>query len=176
MRTSKDYPSRSDVNQVGVGYFLYTEVFAHDSKTRLFNRVVDRIRADPRALELLGTGQKIGAFGEPTANKWSRNRPLAYEKEEIAFGILKTYTANSSGTFTDRSGITHFKMHFNVSEQYDRNANEGLTRQLGHRLSSIRSCLRTHGDRTRHRLGICTSRPNPYLLLFELRFDSHSPR
>ena len=63
--------------QIGVSYLLYKEVFASDSKTRHFNRAVDRIRADPRALELLGSGQTIRAFGEPTANKWARARPIA---------------------------------------------------------------------------------------------------
>ena len=63
--------------QAVVSYYLYTDVFSSDSKTRYFNRAVDRIRADPRALDLLGSGQTIRAFGEPTANKWSRNRPIA---------------------------------------------------------------------------------------------------
>ena len=67
----------TDLGQITVGYFLYTEVFASDSKTRIFNRAVDRVRADPQALELLGSREKIRAFGEPTSNKWSRNRPLA---------------------------------------------------------------------------------------------------
>ena len=67
----------TDLQQITVGYFLYTEVFASDSKTRIFNRAVDRVRADPRALELLGSREKIRAFGEPTSNRWSRNRPLA---------------------------------------------------------------------------------------------------
>ena len=67
----------TDLKQITVGYFLYTEVFASDSKTRIFNRAVDRIRADPQALELLGSRDMIRAFGEPTSNRWSRNRPLA---------------------------------------------------------------------------------------------------
>ena len=65
------------MKQIAVVYFMYTEVFASDSKTRLFNRAVDRIRAEPQALELLGDRQTIRAFGEPTSNKWSRNRPIA---------------------------------------------------------------------------------------------------
>ena len=67
----------TDLEQITVGYFLYTEVFASDSKTRIFNRAVDRVRADPQALKLLGSREKIRAFGEPTSNRWSRNRPLA---------------------------------------------------------------------------------------------------
>jgi mitochondrial import inner membrane translocase subunit TIM21 len=61
-----------------VGYFLYQEVFATDSKTAYFNRAVDRIRKDPRCLELLGDGKKISGFGEPTQNKWARARPISY--------------------------------------------------------------------------------------------------
>ncbi|EAQ87292.1 hypothetical protein CHGG_03911 [Chaetomium globosum CBS 148.51] len=61
----------------GVGYVLYSEVFSPDSKTTYFNRAVDRIRKDPRCLELLGDGKKITAFGEETHNKWRRARPLA---------------------------------------------------------------------------------------------------
>ena len=67
--------------QGGVIYFLYSEVFAADSKTRHFNRAVDRVRGDVRALELLGSGQKIRAFGEPTSNKWARARPIAYRSQ-----------------------------------------------------------------------------------------------
>lgn len=58
-------------------YFLYSDVFATDSKTRHFNRAVDRIRNDPQARDILGTEKKIRAFGEPTANKWARARPLS---------------------------------------------------------------------------------------------------
>lgn len=75
--SSTQYINLTDRDQGFVGYFLYTEVFASDSKTRQFNRAVDQVRADPRALELLGSGQTIRAFGEPTANKWARARPLA---------------------------------------------------------------------------------------------------
>lgn len=64
--------------QGGVIYLLYSEVFAADSKTRHFNRAVDQVRGDARALELLGSGEKIRAFGEPTSNKWARARPIAY--------------------------------------------------------------------------------------------------
>ena len=63
--------------QAVVSYYLYTDVFSSDSKTRHFNRAVDRIRADPRVLDVLGSDQTIRAFGEPTASKWSRNRPIA---------------------------------------------------------------------------------------------------
>lgn len=85
-------------------YFLYQEVFAADSKTRIFNQAVERVRGDSRALELLGTGKTIRAFGEPTQNKWTRNRPLA------------------SNVQKDRTGIEHLRMHFNV----EGSANSGV--------------------------------------------------
>lgn len=80
----------------GVIYLLYTEVFSLDSKTRHFNRAVDRVRADTRALDLLGSGHKIRAFGEPTWNKLARARPIASQLRK------------------DRSGAEHLLMHFNV--------------------------------------------------------------
>ena len=79
-----------------VAYFLYTEVFASDSKTVVFNRAADRIRGDPRSLELLGSRKKIRAYGEPTGSKWSTHGHLA------------------STASKDRAGAEHFKMHFNV--------------------------------------------------------------
>jgi hypothetical protein len=72
-----------DGKQGGVGYVLYSEVFSPDSKTTHFNRAVDRIRADPRCLELLGEGKKITAFGEETHNKWRRARPIAWVFNQI---------------------------------------------------------------------------------------------
>jgi len=83
-------------SQGGVIYLLYIEVFSADSKTRHFNRAVDRIRGDARALELLGSGHKIRAFGEPTSSKWARARPIA------------------STLRKDRTGAEHLLMHFNV--------------------------------------------------------------
>lgn len=57
---------------------------------------MDRIRGDSRVLDLLGSGSKIRAFGEPTANRWARARPIA------------------STTRTDAKGAEHLLMHFNV--------------------------------------------------------------
>lgn len=57
---------------------LYSEVFSPDSKTTHFNRAVDRIRTDPRCIELLGDGKKMNAYGEETYNKWRRARPIAW--------------------------------------------------------------------------------------------------
>ena len=54
------------------------------------------MRADPTALELLGSGKTIMAYGEPTNNKWARARPIA------------------SSLQMDSTGIEHFRMHFNV--------------------------------------------------------------
>ncbi|KAM7220952.1 TIM21 domain containing protein [Rhypophila decipiens] len=80
----------------GVGYLFYQEVLAPDSKTAYFNRAVDRIKKDPRCLELLGDAKKITAFGEETQNKWRRARPIA------------------STNTTDSRGNDHLMMHFNV--------------------------------------------------------------
>ena len=72
------------------------EVFGSNSKTRHFNRAVDRIRADSKALELLGSQTTIRAYGEPTSNKWPMARPIA------------------SDVSKDATGIEHLRMHFNV--------------------------------------------------------------
>lgn len=61
-----------------MGYYLYTDVFSPDSKTAYFNRVVDRIKQEPKCLEVLGDAKKITAHGEETYNKWRRSRPIAY--------------------------------------------------------------------------------------------------
>lgn len=63
--------------QGGVAYVMYTEVFSLDSKTAHFNRAVDRVKNDPKCVELLGDSKKIYAHGEPTWNKWARARPIA---------------------------------------------------------------------------------------------------
>ncbi|KAK4100289.1 TIM21-domain-containing protein [Parathielavia hyrcaniae] len=80
----------------GVGYVLYSEVFSPDSKTTYFNRAVDRIRTDPRCVELLGEGKKMTAFGEETYNKWRRARPIA------------------STVTKDAQGNEHLMIQFNV--------------------------------------------------------------
>ncbi|KAL7269266.1 mitochondrial import inner membrane translocase subunit tim21 [Rhizina undulata] len=80
---------------------LYLEVFAPDSATNWFNRVHERIKKDPECIRLLGEGKRIKAFGEPTNNRWSRNRPLAHSVRK------------------DRSGAEHLLMHFNVKGEYD---------------------------------------------------------
>lgn len=70
--------SHSNSIQGGVGYFLWHDVFSPDSKISQFNRAVDKIKDDPRCLELLGDPKKIQAHGEETYNKWRRARPVAY--------------------------------------------------------------------------------------------------
>ncbi|KAF9870352.1 hypothetical protein CkaCkLH20_12199 [Colletotrichum karsti] len=80
----------------GIAYVLYTDVFSLDSKTAHYNRVVDRIRSDPRCIDLLGDPKKISAHGEETNNKWRRARPLA------------------STINTDSKGHEHLLMHFHV--------------------------------------------------------------
>lgn len=76
---------------------LYSEVFAPDSKVNHFNRAANQVRSDHRAIELLGPRKEIRAFGEPSWNKWSRNRRIASE------------------TRKDKNGTEHILMHFNVS-------------------------------------------------------------
>lgn len=79
---------------MGVAYLLYQELFAADSKTRQFNRAVDRIKADPKCREMLGPANQIKAYGERPTSRWARAGPLAYTVE------------------VDRFGTTHFRMHF----------------------------------------------------------------
>jgi import inner membrane translocase subunit TIM21 len=59
-----------------VTYFLWSDVFSPESKTRQFNRAVDKIKKDHRCLELLGDAKKISAHGDETFNKWRRARPI----------------------------------------------------------------------------------------------------
>ena len=67
---------------VGVSYILYTEVFSTESKTAVFNRCTDRIRQDPRCVEILGGPRSkphdIEAHGEGQRSGWARNRTIAY--------------------------------------------------------------------------------------------------
>ncbi|KAL1982716.1 hypothetical protein VTN96DRAFT_967 [Rasamsonia emersonii] len=80
----------------GVFTFLYLDVFSPNSKTRLFNKAVERIKEDPRCTALLGDSKQIKAYGESTWNKWARNRPIATTEEK------------------DQSGREHLKMRFHV--------------------------------------------------------------
>ncbi|KAK4972526.1 mitochondrial import inner membrane translocase subunit tim21 [Elasticomyces elasticus] len=83
----------------GVSYVLYREVFSTDSKTAVFNRVADRVKADARCVELLGGrsgGRDVKAYGEPSWSRWARNRMIA------------------SRTETDKLGTEHLYMHFYV--------------------------------------------------------------
>lgn len=57
---------------------LYTDVFSPNSKTWQFEKAVSRIKEDPRCTSLLGNSKEIKAYGEPTGNRWTRNRPIAY--------------------------------------------------------------------------------------------------
>ncbi|EMC93639.1 hypothetical protein BAUCODRAFT_45611, partial [Baudoinia panamericana UAMH 10762] len=85
-----------------VAYVLYLEVFSTDSKTAVFNRSADRVRKDPKCIELLAgsdgrhTKREINAYGEPSWSRWARNRTIASKLE------------------TDRAGIEHLHMHFYV--------------------------------------------------------------
>jgi import inner membrane translocase subunit TIM21 len=71
----------------GVGYVLYSEVFAPDSKTAQFNRAVDRIRKDARCVELLGDGKKITAYADrqPGSSTWRRPNAVRYAWIQVNF-------------------------------------------------------------------------------------------
>jgi import inner membrane translocase subunit TIM21 len=80
---------------------LYLEVFSTDSKTAVFNRTADRVRKDPKCLEILAgegmhTKREITAHGEPSHSRWARNRTIASRLE------------------TDKAGVEHLHMHFYV--------------------------------------------------------------
>lgn len=81
--------------------FVYLEVIAPDSVTNWFNRATDRVRSDPQCVQLLGGG-RIKAYGEPTSNRWSRNRPIA------------------ASVSRDRSGFEHLRIHFYVEGDLDK--------------------------------------------------------
>ena len=87
------------VATLAVFTLLYTDVFSADSKTAHFDRAVDAVRGDRRAVELLGgPGPDIRGYGESSlGNKWSRNRGIA------------------SRTETDKMGTQGLYIHFNVS-------------------------------------------------------------
>ena len=77
---------------VGVFGVLYLEVFSTDSKTAIFNRAADRVRKDPKCLELLaGEGihskREIKAYGEPSWSRWARNRTIASRVEKDRAGV-----------------------------------------------------------------------------------------
>jgi import inner membrane translocase subunit TIM21 len=80
---------------------LYLEVFSTDSKTAVFNRSADRVRKDPKCIEMLAgegmhTKREITAHGEPSHSRWARNRTIASRLE------------------TDKTGVEHLHMHFYV--------------------------------------------------------------
>lgn len=93
--------------------FLYLDVFSPNSKTRLFNKAVERIKEDPRCTALLGDSKQIKAYGESTWNKWARNRPIAcvsIDRWDWIVGL----TLNRTTEEKDRSGREHLKMRFHV--------------------------------------------------------------
>ena len=103
----------------GVVTVLWLEVFSTDSKTAVFNRAADRVRKDPKCLELLAgegihTKREIKAFGEPSWSRWARNRTIASRTEK------------------DRAGIEHMHMHFYVEgPQAKGTVNVHMTRRPG---------------------------------------------
>lgn len=66
----------------GVATVLYLEVFSSDSKTAVYNRAVERVRTDPKCIELLagrGKGGEIEAWGE------NRVRNSRFARDHIAY-------------------------------------------------------------------------------------------
>lgn len=92
-----------------VGTFLYLDVFSSSSKTSHFNRALSRVLSEPRCLELLGDRKSIRAHGEPTWNRWTRNRHIASRIEK------------------DGRGTEHFHMQFYVEGNKNK-GNEGIVR------------------------------------------------
>lgn len=86
---------------------MWHDVFSPDSKISQFNRAIDKIKDDPRCVELLGNPRKITAHGDETFNKWRRARPV------------------SSMERTDPDGTQHLIMHFYVEGPL----NQGVARQ-----------------------------------------------
>ncbi|GAM40224.1 hypothetical protein TCE0_038f12404 [Talaromyces pinophilus] len=70
----------------GVLTLLYTDVFSPNSKTWQFEKAVSRIKEDPRCTALLGNSKEIKAYGEPTGNRWTRNRPIATSMQKDTLG------------------------------------------------------------------------------------------
>lgn len=65
----------------GVATVLYLEVFSGDSKVAVYNRAVDRVKSDPKCVELLagrGKGKEIEAWGE------NRVRNSRFARDHIA--------------------------------------------------------------------------------------------
>lgn len=58
---------------------MYTEVFALDSSTNQFNYAVNKIKKDPKCLEVLGDSKKIKAFGDGRGDRgnWRVAAPIA---------------------------------------------------------------------------------------------------
>jgi len=76
---------------VCVAYVLYTEVFSSESKTAVFNRCADKVKQDPRCIEVLAgnaRAKEIQAYGEPSWSRWARNRTIAYAAITFAIACL----------------------------------------------------------------------------------------
>ncbi|KAK0637104.1 TIM21-domain-containing protein [Bombardia bombarda] len=106
----------------GVGYLLYTEVFSPESKTAYFNSAVNRIKKDPRCLELLGDAGKISAHGDETFNKWRRARPIASSESKDARGnehlAIKFYVEGPKGQGAVHMHLIKYANHSDYAYQY----------------------------------------------------------
>ncbi|THX74103.1 hypothetical protein D6D04_08135 [Aureobasidium pullulans] len=84
----------------GVATVLWLEVFSSDSKTAVYNRAFERVRTDPKCIDILagrGKGGEIEAWGENAV------RNSRFARDHI-----------SSKSETDGIGTTHMRMHFHV--------------------------------------------------------------
>lgn len=90
-------------------YFLYNAVFSSESKTAHFNRAFEDIKASLDARELLGPAKQLRAYGEPSWNRWTRNRPIASTVTRDASGKeqmnLRFYVEGP-----DSKGTVHIRM------------------------------------------------------------------
>ncbi|KAJ5485108.1 L-galactonate dehydratase [Penicillium diatomitis] len=85
-----------ECSQGGVFYLFWTDVVSPNSRTWQYEKAVERVKEDPRCIQLLGDRREIRAFGETTNSRWARNRPIASTIEK------------------DRLGREHLRMNFNV--------------------------------------------------------------
>jgi import inner membrane translocase subunit TIM21 len=81
----------------GVVTVLWLEVFSSDSKTAVYNRAIQRVRSDPRCIDVLagrGKGRDIEAWGE------NRVRNSRFARDHISYVCNCTCAQSSSHTTT----------------------------------------------------------------------------
>ena len=131
-----------------MGYFLYQEVFSPDSVTSHYSDAVEEVRASPRARELLGPGNQIIAFGEPTHSRWSRRMPIAYVIFLCLAGLMfRISLLDRSSLRRDRNGRDHLLMHFNVSVYSHRRAVNSSNRHRSRAQRALELLMSIWSDR-----------------------------